>query len=191
MIFIIANTKKGNWVLTSVPMRDIILSMSTKQIQLFRANSPVWKTRPLTRHDIQNHDLENHQVDCLTSLDRIDSHLSPDSGREKAVFLARNNQNKIWHIANLEDSDPLNSYPYEYRYNQKSGILEATAGKGFKIDLRSSFAYLDKAIRDFPNLSFHQKILAKSPFLDQNSEAQRINEEYKQALKDYRQSQKG
>lgn len=173
-----------------MPMHDIILSMNTGQIKLYRANPPVWKTRPLTRHDIENHDLKKHQVNCLTSLDRIDSHLAPDSGREQAVFLAHNNQNNIWHIANLEKSDPLNSYPYEYRYNQKSGILEATAGEGFKIDLCNSFAYLDKAIRDFRNPSLQKRLLANLPFRDQNSEAQRINEEYEQALEDYRQSQK-
>jgi len=171
-------------------MCDIILSMSAGQIQLFRANPPVWKTRPLTRHDIENHpnDLDEHQVGCLTSLDRIDSHLAPGSGREKAVFLAGNNQNKIWHIANLENSDPLNNYPYEYRYNQKLGILEATAREGFEIDLRNSFAYLDRAICAFPKPSFKKQILVNLPFVDQNSEAQRINEEYEQALEDYRQS---
>lgn len=172
-------------------MCDIILSMSADQFKLFKADPPVWKTRPLTRHDIVNHpnDLDDHQEDCLKSLDRIDSHLAPGSGREKAVFLARNDQNNIWHIANLENSDPLNNYPYEYRYNQKSGILEATARQGFEIDLRNSFAYLDQAIRDFPKSSWQKQILVNLPFRDQNSEADRIDKEHEQALADYRQSQ--
>lgn len=177
-----------------MPGCDIILSMNGANLQIYRNTPPVWKTRALTRHDIENSpdDVTSHQVDCLRSLDRVDSHLSPASNNERSVFLAQNKQSKIWHIANLEDSDPLNSYPYEYRYDSASGILEATVGEGFKIDLRNSFAYLDQAIRSFkqPN-GFANDFLAKFSLRDSNTESERIQREYDQSIRDYKQTKRG
>ncbi len=65
-------------------------------------------------------------------------------------------------------------------------------GEGFKIDLKNSFGYLDQAIRSFkqPN-GFANKLLAKSFFADSNTEEQRIQREYDQSIRDYKQTKRG